>query len=532
MIHLLVIVVSSDSSYANHFLSFYEDFLKLNHATLTVLLIFESRGKIKKITCGSFKEINDFPNYQSFSGGFEVSELSIWVEEAKEFCRLRGLADQVIHYFYGDPKTNEQIAFNSVATSKQQVEFVKKLAKSESIESYCELMSNKPRKPKQVRKIGFVTKGSYVGEVNEYGKYEGYGILTLPGTVRTVEGFWSKGVLSGYGTYRIFDDIQRLTWFKDTNPIRYYDEEKDIITNSKAKIRKITLDSSEDGTKYGELIIGNINYKGAMIRVGWRRRCWRHGKGIEIVKGLGTYYGEFQNNSQTGKGTMFFENGDIYSGEYIDGKISGRGIYQAKNGESYEGEWVNNNRTGRGKLSYGEKGSYWVYEGDFLNGRWNGKGTYYTSCGEVYTGEFVDGMPHGIGTYYYLSGVYVGAFLKGCRQGYGIMIYKNGDYYFGNWEGNRKAGCGRYEFSDGRVYVGNFLEGSINGKGKMMFVDGSYYKGDFVNGKFNGVGEFFWSDGRVYRGDFKDGRRHGKGEFFWTDGTTRKGEFFNGARCS
>ena len=122
----------------------------------------------------------------------------------------------------------------------------------------------------------------YDGELNQYGKYHGKGVLTYPNGHQYV-GEFKDGKINGYGIY---------TW--------------------------------PDGEQYvGEFKDGKNNGQGTFT--------WPDGK---------KYVGEFKDGKYNGQGTFTWPDGKKYIGELKDSKYSGAGVLFKVDGEIQSGTWA------------------------------------------------------------------------------------------------------------------------------------------------------------------------------------------------
>lgn len=101
-------------------------------------------------------------------------------------------------------------------------------------------------------------------------------------------------------------------------------------------------------------------YKGEQIEKGGFMRM-KHGVGTQVWPDGSTYTGEWQHNTQNGKGIFTRPNGDYYKGEVKNGKPHGSGeLIQI--------------------ITFDEEGKNWA-------------------CRSKYIGEFFEGEKHGDGTF-------------------------------------------------------------------------------------------------------------------------------------
>ena len=137
--------------------------------------------------------------------------------------------------------------------------------------------------------------------------------------------------------------------------------------------------------------------------------AWSNGSGY-------TYFGEWQNGKESGRGTATFSDGEKYRGEFRDGIRSGSGTDTFANGNKYVGEYKDNRPNGHGTftITVGQwNGDQYV--GDFKDGNWDGEGTYTYANGSKYVGQYKNSKPNGQGVLYASNGAII-------EQG----IYENG----------------------------------------------------------------------------------------------------------
>jgi hypothetical protein len=180
----------------------------------------------------------------------------------------------------------------------------------------------------------------------------------------------------------------------------------------------------------------------------------------------------------------------IGSHSYKDGPRAGR---------TYTGAWKNGKANGVG-TSVGNPGTNISrFDGEFVDDIPNGRGKITSSRGVVYEGDVKDGLPHGVGTYYWLeSNEY------------------NGYKYVGEWRVGKRNGKGTLS-RGGYLYVGEFKDDVKEGIGSVTEKDGFEYSGEFKKDKFDGMGKALLPNGDRYVGEFKDGKYHGQGTYFFRD---------------
>jgi hypothetical protein len=210
-------------------------------------------------------------------------------------------------------------------------------------------------------------------------------------------------------------------------------------------------------------------------------------------------------------GEHVFESGGIYKGEWRDGRLNGKGIYITDDGRKFEGLWKNGERVLANKnllndIEFQKNPNNLAIcpAADFSKNtdiertwKWNNCwGKYIFEISGLENGftaeaEFKDGLPNGMGAYYFV------------KKGY-----------------------------KGDMYVGEIKNGIRNGKGTYYFLaegenKGDKFVGDFRDDKKNGRGTYVWADGGKYVGEFKDDKKHGQGIYFRTNGQQIEGIFEN-----
>ncbi|HEM2780553.1 TPA: SEC-C metal-binding domain-containing protein [Streptococcus suis] len=420
MIDLLVIIVDEDSNYVKQSEEFFKKFFEMNHAALTVLLIFSNQGKFQRVTCGTIDSCEDFPNFSPFVNGSDESEIRNWIEEAIVYRQLSLLPADTIEYFYGKPQKVKTASVSSEITIFDESE-------------YRELLNKKPEKPSKLFCTVLTQCGNYEGEIGWFSDYC-YGVRDY-GTYK-LEGFWRfMDIPTGF--------MKRIT--NGETFIDYFNKEGELVKNfSKgdatrpwAFIRKL---GKYDMHLYRVDDIDILPYCELELKSGLKRQ----GEIIPItgkLDGLGSeyyvngdkYHGQFKDGAQHGMGTYYFANGDIYHGGFKDGKFHGKGLMM----------W-----------SYGD-----VYEGDFVEGRRTGKGIFQKEDGSVCVGDFIDGKQNGYGQEFLKDGkVYVGP-CGDIKDGEAILYFENGTIIVFEWKEGKQSEQFRKFLPSGEIILGTLNNG-------------------------------------------------------------------------
>ena len=199
----------------------------------------------------------------------------------------------------------------------------------------------------------------YKGTVNINLVKNGYGILYYHnGDV--YEGNWNNNEFTGYGRY----------------------------TDSNGLVIEGLFEAFKINT-YGEMWMNdNFYYIGAF------NDGSRQGKGKESTK-VSDYEGDFYQNKKHGVGKIEYKNvAESYFGEFNKDEITGRGTYTWANKDQFSGDFINGKMHGKGEYLWPEGGRY---VGEYKNNIKEGKGIFYWTNGRVYEGDFSNGKPHGEG---------------------------------------------------------------------------------------------------------------------------------------
>ena len=122
----------------------------------------------------------------------------------------------------------------------------------------------------------------------------------------------------------------------------------------------------------------------------------RHGKGVEEIKELSRFTGNFVNGKKWGQGKLesLWHSGG-YEGNFNDNMMSGWGVYKYPDGRSYTGDWLDDKMHGEGRFHWPDGRSY---KGSYVHDKKEGFGIFTWANGKWYEGAWRDGRQHGIGT--------------------------------------------------------------------------------------------------------------------------------------
>ncbi len=118
--------------------------------------------------------------------------------------------------------------------------------------------------------------------------------------------------------------------------------------------------------------------------------------------------------------------------------------------------------------------------------------------------------------------------LNGQREaeGRGIFIDFDGNIREGWFKDDKMIGIGRHVSITGEVYNGPYFEGLRHGeKGKLRDSEGGVYKGDFEHDRRHGCGVYTSNQGERYEGEWKDDKKHGKGYLTFANGDALTGDW-------
>lgn len=390
MIDLLVIIVDEDCNYVKQSEEFFKKFFEINHAALTVLLIFSNQGKFQRVTCGTIDSCEDFPNFSLFVNGSDESEIRNWIEEAIVYRQLSLLPADTIEYFYGKPQKVKTASVSSELTVFDKSE-------------YRELLNKKPEKPSKLFCTVLTQCGNYEGEIGWFSDYC-YGIRDY-GTYK-LEGFWRfMDIPTGF--------MKRIT--NGETFIDYFNKEGELVKNfSKGEAKRVGFLFRKLGKfdmyvyqmdDLDTLPYCEVEYKNGLKRQGEIKLFTGklNGLGSEYYSNGDKYHGQFKDSNQHGIGTYYFANGDIYHGNFKDNKFHGKGLMIWSDGDIYEGDFIEGKRTGSGVL---QKSNGNVYVGDFIDGKSTGYGREFFQDGRIYVGPYGD-MKDGEATIYFENGTII-----------------------------------------------------------------------------------------------------------------------------
>ena len=214
--------------------------------------------------------------------------------------------------------------------------------------------------PKLKGPIQSKNKTVYVGNLNERGNREGYGILYFPDG-GLYEGYFRNDKMSGKG--------RMINAEGD-----YYEGE---FLNDKAN--NIGSYVSADGVVYNG---------------GWKEDL-QHGYGEEVYLDGSMYSGNFEYGKKNGKGKFSWIDGSYYEGQFSGNNIEGKGTYQFMDNRVYKGEWKDNKMDGIGVFLWEDNKKY---IGEYKNDKKDGFGIFIWPDGRRYEGGWHNGKQHGYGS--------------------------------------------------------------------------------------------------------------------------------------
>lgn len=137
-----------------------------------------------------------------------------------------------------------------------------------------------------------------------------------------------------------------------------------------------------------------------------------------------TYVGEWEDGHFSGNGITFFEDNNIKAGTYVDDYLSGNNCLVLSGNGTYYGEFENEVASGKGtSLTLTER-----YVGEFKNGLYDGQGVLYYENGQRYEGSFSEHKINGNGSFFFADGSHVNGTFKtnkdtGLLDGSGTFYY-------------------------------------------------------------------------------------------------------------
>ena len=209
----------------------------------------------------------------------------------------------------------------------------------------------------------------------------------------------------------------------------------------------------------------------------------------------------------------------------------GKGEARLPNGDRYEGAWVANVPHGEGSYTYLSADA--TYTGEWVEGRRHGKGILAGGNLDHYEGEWRDGVRCGEGTQKLgeTGDLLVGTWEADRMVGEGTLTTGRGDKYVGTFVNSLRDGKGDCTYADGSVYKGTWSEGLFHGEGTLTGVGNAICEGHWHRGEMVGFGRRVYDSGEIYEGEFARGLRHGHGR--WKDdarGATYVGEWADDLR--
>jgi hypothetical protein len=264
-------------------------------------------------------------------------------------------------------------------------------------------------------------------------------------------------------------------------------------------------------------------------------------KHVDYLKFYGdraiTWSGVCLDGRASGFGTLIFPSAQgvyRYEGGMLAGVMSGRGTLSLPDGSTVSGDWQNG-VDWRGTLTLPDGGTV---SGHYQNGSFDDQVVIFSSKGMHYKGQGQQGIPSGVGTASWPSGVrYEGHWLNGKESGSGVMNYVSvgRPKYEGEFRDGKRNGHGVLSFEDGGRFEGEWTDDSLNGHGSMDSPKGFHFVGEFSDGKMHGTGTMISSDGSRYEGEWRNGVPDGKGTLTRAglspfSGTWKHGCFHEGDR--
>ena len=180
------------------------------------------------------------------------------------------------------------------------------------------------------------------------------------------------------------------------------------------------------------------------------------------------------------------------------------------------------------------EGFFILYEGEYKNGVRHGQGTSFWLSGHKYEGEFKNGWRHGQGTYTWSDGTkYEGEFKKNLRHGLGKLIsdqniYKNEGF----WKKDvQNKGTFSIYFPTGEKHVYKYKNGVCDNKLNTLYITDisdelQAYVGEIKFEKPEGLG-YVRTEDAFFAGKWSKGKKHGPGILLLSNGNYIKGNWAN-----
>jgi len=331
----------------------------------------------------------------------------------------------------------------------------------------------------------------YHGQVDSYGRREGYGHYTQHTTGGTYEGAFSKNERHGSGIL---------------------------------------------------FIPGHLKFCGDFYH------DYIHGYGTLVFEDTSSYNGHFINNKFHGKGTLCESDGSIYVGHFRHGLRHGDGMEKYSDGKVFLGEYHNGKRNGIGTLLDKENGKV-LYSGKWQDDLMDGYGVQIgistsSSCfdrndeEDSNDDEQSSNKNNENNNKSIINEQFEGHFICGQRSGEGTLTLSNGYILQGVWLRDKPKTPEKWNvtYPNGNHYTGDAImhptsPSSIiptpHGSGRLKYANGDIYEGEFYHGKRHGNGLCIYVNWDTWRGAWSDDSIdiHGGGELRLNNGTIRR--FYN-----
>mmetsp|Transcript_7878 Transcript_7878/g.18228 ORF Transcript_7878/g.18228 Transcript_7878/m.18228 type:complete len:592 (+) Transcript_7878:202-1977(+) len=158
----------------------------------------------------------------------------------------------------------------------------------------------------------------YTGQVNEFQKPQGKGIMWNDEDGSKYMGEWWDGMREGEGK----------TFFAEKQSMHYGSYHRD--------------------KRHGK---GKFGWKDRRVYEGDFIEDRREGRGTLTWPDGTKYEGEFRRGGPNGMGQMTFADGTVYDGQFVKGKFDGFGVCHYSDGRVYRGEFREHKAHGTGKLT-------------------------------------------------------------------------------------------------------------------------------------------------------------------------------------